>query len=54
MSYNFTEDEVLNAVKATFDEPICMDMIDDARCEPTLLDAVEVIIIDSAYWNGTC
>ena len=54
MKYNFTEQEVLDAVRADgFDEDICLDMIDDARCEETLEDAARVIILDSAYWNGT-
>jgi len=53
MTYNFTEMEVLREVRKTFDEPMCLDFIDDARCEDTIENAAEVIIIDSAFWNGT-
>lgn len=52
--FNFTEEEVLEALKnSDFDEPMCLDMLDDAREADTLEDAVNIIIIDSAYWNGT-
>lgn len=53
MKYNFTEDEVIAEVRKTFDEPICLDFLDDARGEDTIESAAETIICDSAYWNGT-
>ena len=52
-TYNFTEDEVIAEIRKTFDEDICLDFIDDARCEDTIERAAEVIMIDSALWNGT-
>ena len=52
-NYNFTKNEVLAEVRRTFKEEICLDMMDDARCEETIEDAAEVIILNSAYWNGT-
>ena len=54
MPYNFTEQEVLDEVRKTFDEEICLDFMDDARTQDTIERAAEVIIIDSAFWNGTC
>lgn len=51
--YNFTEEEVFAEVRKTFDEPLCLDMLDDARREETIEEAATVIILDSAYWNGT-
>jgi len=51
--YNFTEDEVIAEVRKTFDEPICLDFLDDACRANTIEEAAEGIIIDSALWNGT-
>lgn len=51
--YNFTEEEVLTEIRKTFDEPICLDFMDDARQSETIEQAAECIIIDSALWNGT-
>lgn len=56
--YNFTEQQVLDAITTYradtgFDEPVCLDMLNDAREADTLEDAVNIIIVDSAYWNGT-
>ena len=51
--YNFTENEVLAEVRRTFKEQICFDFMEDARKEDTIQDAATVIILDSAYWNGT-
>ena len=51
--YHFTENEVLKEVRRTFKEEICLDFMADARCEETIHDAATVIILDSAYWNGT-
>ena len=51
--FNFTEEEVIAEVRKTFDEPICLDYMEDARGEDTIEGAAETIICDSAYWNGT-
>jgi len=51
--YNFTKNEVLAEVRKTFKEPVCLDFIEDARQEETIQDAATVIIVDSAFWNGT-
>ncbi len=53
MYYNFTENEVLKEVRRTFKEEVCLDFMEDARCEETIQDAATVIVLDSAYWNGT-
>ena len=53
MRYNFTEDEIIEEIRKTFDEEICLDFIEDARCSDTIEHAAECIIIDSALWNGT-
>jgi len=51
--YNFTTKEVLDEVRKTFDEPMCLDFLEDAMQEEKIEDAATVIILDSAYWNGT-
>jgi len=51
--YNFTEEEVIYEIRKTFFEPMCMDMMEDARKCDTLKQAADTIIIDSALWNGT-
>ena len=51
--YNFTENQVLAEVRRTFKEQVCLDFMEDARKEDTVQDAATVIILDSAYWNGT-
>lgn len=51
--YKFTEEQVLAEVRKTFDEALCLDMLEEARCAETIQDAARVIILDSAYWNGT-
>lgn len=51
--YYFTADEVIAEVRKDFDEPICLDFIDDARQEKDIKNAASIIMIDSALWNGT-
>jgi len=51
--YNFTPKEVMDEVRKTFDEPMCLDFLEDAMTEKTIEDAAQVIILDSAYWNDT-
>ena len=49
----FTREELIAAAVKAYGGPVCADFIDDAMQEETLEDAVEVIVIDSAYWDGT-
>ena len=49
---NFTEEQILEAVKKVYDKGICTDFMDDALCAETLEEAVEILVVDSAFWNG--
>lgn len=49
---SFTKEDVINTAFAKYGKPVSTDMIDDAMLEKTLADAVEVIIVDSMYWDG--
>lgn len=48
---NFTEEEVIAEAKRVYGAPVCLDLLSDAMEEPTLEDAVMVIVIDSQYWD---
>ena len=52
MKEQFTEKQVRETARQIYGKPICVDMLNDAMCEETLADAVEVIIIDSQFWDG--
>lgn len=49
---SFTEQEVIAQARKEYGKPVCLDMLSDAMREATLEAAVEVIITDSAYWDG--
>lgn len=48
----FTEEELVKAASKKYGKPISVDMLDDAMTQPTLEQAIEVLIIDSVYWDG--
>ena len=47
----FTEEDVIRAAREEYGKPVCIDMLSDAMEEDSLEKAVEVIIIDSYYWD---
>jgi hypothetical protein len=48
----FTEEEVIAEARRQYGKPVCLDFLKDAMMEDTLEKAVEVIILDSVYWDG--
>ena len=48
----FTRHDVVAKAFEIYGKPVCVDMLDDAMLEPTLEDAVDVIILDSQYWDS--
>lgn len=48
---NFTEEQVRAEARRIYGKPISIDMIDEAMREDTLEEAVQVIILDSTYWD---
>jgi len=45
-------DEVIAEARKRYGKPICLDEIEDALLCETLEEAVSVLLIDSAYWDG--
>ena len=52
---NFTELQIVTYLREeeNFDEPLCLDFMDDACNADSIEDAASMIMIDSALWNGT-
>lgn len=48
----FTTNEVTDLAHKIYGKSICTDFLKDAMKEPTLFDAADVLVLDSAYWNG--
>jgi hypothetical protein len=48
----FTEQEVVTEARKQYGKPVCLDMLEDAMRQETLEEAVRVIVLDSAYWDG--
>ena len=53
MNNKFTEEQVIELAREMYGKPICLDMLKDAMMKETVEDAAQVLIIDSAYWDGT-
>jgi len=50
---HFTEQQVIDAAtKQNGGWSVCSDMLDEAMLAPTLEEAVKVILLDTAYWEG--
>lgn len=47
----FTKEQLIAEARRQYGKPICLDMVADAMAEETLREAVEVLIIDSLYWD---
>lgn len=47
----FTAEQVKAEARRQYGKPISIDMIDDAMREDTLAEAVQVIIMDSTFWD---
>jgi len=50
---HFTEQDVIDAVRAKSNgRPVCIDLMDEALLADTLEEAVQVILLDMAYWDS--
>lgn len=50
---HFTREDVVSTARMRYGRPVCVDLIEDAlECE-TLEEAVDLILFDSQYWDGT-
>lgn len=48
----FTPEQVKAEARRQYGHPICINLMDEAMQEDTLEEAVLVIVMDSAYWDG--
>ena len=48
----FTVEDVKAEARRQYGKPISIDYMEDAMQEPTLQDAVNVILLDSACWDS--
>lgn len=48
---NFTEEDVRREARRQYGKKICIDQLNEAMRQPTLQEAVQVIIMDSEYWD---
>jgi len=49
----FTREELIAYAYEKYGNPICTDKITEALKEPDIESAAQVLIDDSAYWDGT-
>lgn len=47
----FTREQIIAEAKRQYGKPVCLDRINEAQKEPTLQEAVDMIIINTAYWE---
>lgn len=48
----FTEEDVKREARRQYGKPICIDQLAEAMQQETLEEAVQVILLDSAYWDS--
>lgn len=48
----FTREQIIAEAKRQYGKGVCLDRIGEAQKEPTLQEAVDMIIIDTASWEG--
>ena len=48
----FTDEDVINGAATEYAGRICLDLLEEAMQRATLKEAVDVIVLDSMYWNG--
>lgn len=48
----FTKQQVIDIAYNKYGKPVCTDSLDEAMLLPTLAEAVELVILDSAFWDG--
>lgn len=46
-----TEDEVIKEARRRYGAPVCLDLLEDAMSIGDFEEAVEIILIDSYYWD---
>ena len=50
---NFTREQVIEGAVKKYGAPVCADMIEDAlECE-TLEEAIDTLVFDTEFWDGT-
>ncbi len=47
----FTKEELIKAASEKYGRPISTDLLDDAMSVLTLEEAIEILIVDSVYWD---
>lgn len=53
MKRNFTEREILDAIQMRHPgKQVCIDQMEDARHADTLDEACEILLLDTAFWDG--
>ncbi len=48
---DFTKEDVIAGAFARHKKAVSIELIDDAMEEPTLEDAIELILLDTIYWE---
>jgi hypothetical protein len=48
----FTKEELFESALNTYGGPICVDLEEYAMKQETLEQAVDVLVVDSIYWDG--
>lgn len=48
----FTEQQVIDGAKSQYKGSVCLDQLDEAMRQKTLQEAIDIIVLDSAYWDG--
>ena len=49
----FTREDVVITACQQYGGPVCVDFLDDAMKANTLQEAVDIIVTDSYYWDGS-
>jgi hypothetical protein len=50
----FAKEDVIKMAKEKYGKPVCIDHLKDAMECDTIEEAVEVILVDSYYWDYCC
>ncbi len=48
----FTEEQIFAEIRKTFNHPVCVDKLREAKFAETIEEAAQIIIMDTEYWDG--